>query len=396
MKRGRERKGPRKIGGRFVLHEVIGNGNFGKVYRAEHVISGKEFAVKIESNSQSVRLLRNEEKLYKVLESLPGVPKVNWCGCDGDDNVLAMDLLGKSLEQLLQKSESKKFSLKTVLMIADQVLGILQFIHNKDYIYRDVKPDNFLIGLDKKDKMIHIVDFGLATKYRDTKTSEHIKYKEDKELTGTARYVSINTHMGIEQSRRDDMESLGYMLVYLLKGSLPWQGIDCPESEKMEQIAKTKMVTSYQSLCEGLPREFRTYFETVRALGFQDEPPYAELRANFRNLFVKRGYVFDGVYDWSEIEAGVDETKKKDTLPPVHAPLFDNKEVGLTDETTSKLPALDATFASITAWKDSVPQTMRKVRSRCIIRKSAPTSPLNVKKSLHLKQILTPTKTKHV
>lgn len=237
-----------------------------------------------------------------------------------------------------------------------------------------------------------MIDFGLATRYRELETNEHIKYKEGKDLTGTARYVSINTHMGIEQSRRDDMESLGYMLVYLLKGSLPWQGIDCSESEKMDRIAQAKMITSYQSLCEDLPREFVAYFETVRALGFQDEPPYAHLREIFRNLFIKSGFVFDGVYDWTELEQ-VESPKKKETLPRVHAPIFDNKEVGL-DPEVSKLPALDA--SSITAWKDSVPQTMRKVRSRCIIRKSAPTSPLNVKESLHMKQLLTPTKTKHV
>jgi serine/threonine protein kinase len=115
--------------------------------------------------------------------------------------------------------------MKTVLMIADQLIQRIEYMHSKSYIHRDIKPENFLLGLGKKSNIIYIIDFGLSKKYRDTKTLQHIPYRENKNLTGTARYASINAHLGIEQSRRDDLEAVGYVLIYLAKGFLPWQGI---------------------------------------------------------------------------------------------------------------------------------------------------------------------------
>ena len=137
---------------------------------------------------------------------------------------------------------------------------------------------------------MHVIDFGLAKKYRDPKTHIHIPYRENKNLTGTARYASINTHLGIEQSRRDDMESLGYVMMYFLRGNLPWQGLKAAtKRHKYEKISEKKMSTPIEILCKGYPMEFVTYFQYCRSLRFDDKPDYSYLRKMFRDLFAREG-----------------------------------------------------------------------------------------------------------
>ncbi|XP_070026809.1 casein kinase 1-like protein 1 isoform X2 [Nicotiana sylvestris] len=158
-----------------------------------------------------------ESKLYRVLQGGTGIPNARWFGVEGDYNVLVMDLLGPNLEVLLNFC-SRKLSLKTVLMLADQMINCVEFIHCKSFLHRDIKPDNFLMGFGKRVKQAYIIDFGLAKRYRNTSSHQHIPYRENKNFTGSPRYASMNTHLGIEQSRRDDLESLGYVLMYLLRG----------------------------------------------------------------------------------------------------------------------------------------------------------------------------------
>jgi casein kinase 1 len=212
---------------------------------------------------------------------------------------MVLDLLGPSLEDLFNFC-NRKLTLKTVLMLADQMISRIEFLHAKNFIHRDIKPDNFLIGLGKKANQIHIIDFGLAKKYRDPKTQQHIPYREGKNLTGTARYASINTHLGIEQSRRDDLEGLGYVLMYFLRGALPWQGLRAhTKKEKYDRIMERKMSTPIETLCRNAPPEFATYMSYCRALRFEDRPDYAYLKRMFKDLFFRENYQYDFIFDWT-------------------------------------------------------------------------------------------------
>eukprot|EP00561_Arcocellulus_cornucervis_P006202 CAMPEP_0185812038 /NCGR_PEP_ID=MMETSP1322-20130828/8831_1 /TAXON_ID=265543 /ORGANISM="Minutocellus polymorphus, Strain RCC2270" /LENGTH=424 /DNA_ID=CAMNT_0028508541 /DNA_START=98 /DNA_END=1372 /DNA_ORIENTATION=- len=301
-----------RVGKKYRLGRKIGSGSFGDIYLGTNMTTGEEVAIKLESVKTKHPQLLYESKIYRILHGGLGIPNVRWYGIEGDYNVMVLDLLGPSLEDLFNYC-GRRFQLKTVLMLADQLLGRLEYVHTKSFIHRDVKPDNFLIGLGKRQSVIHVIDFGLAKKYRDPRSHQHIPYRENKNLTGTARYASINTHIGIEQSRRDDLESLGYVLMYFIRGSLPWQGLKAnTKKQKYERIMDRKMSTSTEQLCKGYPTEFRSYFEYCRSLRFEDRPDYAYLKRLFKELFYRKGFQYDNMFDWTVLNL----QQEKARLPP--------------------------------------------------------------------------------
>ncbi|GAA5923721.1 hypothetical protein JCM3775_000485 [Rhodotorula graminis] len=299
-----------RVGGKYRIGKKIGSGSVRDIYLGVNIISGEEVAIKLESVKAKHPQLEYEAKVYKTLAGGVGVPFVRWFGVECDYNAMVLDLLGPSLEDLFNFC-NRKFSLKTTLLLADQLISRIEYIHSRNFIHRDIKPDNFLMGIGKRGNQVNVIDFGLAKKYRDPKTHLHIPYRENKNLTGTARYTSINTHLGVEQSRRDDMESLGYVLMYFLRGSLPWQGLKAAtKKQKYDRIMEKKMTTPTEYLCRGFPNEFAIYLNYCRSLRFDDKPDYSYLRKLFRDLFVREGLQYDYVFDWS-VQQRVDEVQKQ-------------------------------------------------------------------------------------
>lgn len=289
----------RTCGGSWRLCSKIGCGSFGVVYSGVHINSGKQVAIKLECANSRESPLACEYRAYRHLKGGIGIPRVYWFGKVGNYNALVIDLLGPNLQDLF-KLCSKKFRLKTILMLADQLLVRIKYLHDKSYIHRDIKPENFVVGLNKRNiNLVYIIDFGLAKMYRNPVTHKHIPPKDRNVSPGTARYSSINLHLGSEQSRRDDLESIGFVLMYFNLGKLPWQALKGDTwTEKYSKIVKKKLKTSVWDLCKGFPPEFATYLNYCRGLRFDEKPDYSYLRSLFRDLFSRRRYAMDYRYDW--------------------------------------------------------------------------------------------------
>ncbi len=290
------------IGENYTLlyKKKLGSGAFGEIYTGINKETNEEVAIKLEPIKAKHPQLFYESKLYMTLEGGNGIPKIFTCGTQGNFNFLIISSLGPSLDDIFNYLK-RKFSLKTNLLIADQIINRIEFIHSRNFIHRDIKPGNFLIGRKKKKSTLYIIDFGLAKRYRDPKSGDHIPYSDGKSLTGTEIFASINTHLGIEQSRRDDLESVGYCLIYFMKGELPWQSLKSKVPiERSNKVMEIKIQTSIESLCKGCPKEMEIFMHYVRDLRFDEKPDYSYLRKILRDVAQSNNIVYDGVFDWYE------------------------------------------------------------------------------------------------
>ena len=276
----------------------LGEGSFGRIY--EGVYHSEHFALKFEDINSNSNLLESEASIMNYLKG-PNIPNVRSYGTSGNYNILIMQLMGKSLEDLI--NIRKTFPLKTVCLIGYQMIKVLEYIHNKHIVHRDLKPDNFVMGLNELAKYVYLLDFGLAKKYRSSTTLKHYPLINKKKLTGTARYASINALRGYEQSRRDDLESAGYVLMYFLRGSLPWQGIPGKnKDERYKKILQKKEETTAHELCKDFPEEFEKYIDYTRNMEYEEDPDYERLKEYFKNIIEEKNENFDYIYIWSTEE----------------------------------------------------------------------------------------------
>lgn len=284
---------------RYHIEHKLGQGSFGVVFHGLDTKRNERVAVKLELKTSS--LLAREAQVYKLLRHGVGFPKVRWFGqIMPFYDVIVMDLLGTNLGDLFNEC-GNRFSIKTVLMLADQMISRLEYLHNMNILHRDIKPENFVMGVGNTRNTLYLVDFGLSKTFRDVKTNQHMCFRDGKSLTGTARYASVNTHQGIEATRRDDLESVGYVLVYFLRGFLPWQGVARKQSKKhrYSMIGEMKRTIQFEELCDGCPQEFVEFLRYCRGLEFTERPDYAHLRQMFRDLLRNLGCDYNYDYDWS-------------------------------------------------------------------------------------------------
>lgn len=271
----------KQIADKYKFINKIASGSFGEVYLAKDKKTNKIYAAKIETKSAKSRL-HDEHKIYKNLKEKgfkEGIPKVLNFIETKKQNILIMQLLGKDLDDL-HKQYNNKFDIGTVLKLGVDIINLLEKLHKTGYIHRDIKPNNFLTGYETDNNNLYIMDFGLSKQY--IINDQHIKIKIERDLVGTARYASINVHLGIEPSRRDDLISVGYMLIYFLQGKLPWQGLKEKKNvDKIQLIGDTKLHTHVKKLCDGLPSCFINYLEYCKKLDFTDEPDYKYLKSLF-------------------------------------------------------------------------------------------------------------------
>jgi serine/threonine protein kinase len=281
----------------IFTNKQLGKGGFGQLYLGRNIHENIFIAIKVEEQNPRSRLAYEFQILKEISEG-DGIPKVYKLHRGKKHNYLIMQLLGKSLDKLFVDMK-KKFSIKTVCMLAYQMVQRVEYVHSRGYIHRDIKPGNFLMGKNLDNKKLFIIDFGLSKKYIDKNTGKHIIYKEGKGLTGTARYVSLNTHYGIEQSRRDDIEGIAYNLIYFAKGKLPWQGVKTKnKKEKHKKIMELKEEYNPDKLCEGLPEEFPTLLKYARKLDFEEKPDYKNIKIMFKQLISANKQQMDWKFDW--------------------------------------------------------------------------------------------------
>ena len=279
---------------KFQAKKLLFNSSISNLYVGLNKLTNESVAIKSEKIGGKYDLLESEAYFLLLLKGF-GIPRLISFGKFSYFKILVEELLGPTI-YLIWNYKNKKDKLKDICLIALQCLDRLEYIHSKGIIHKDIKPFNFLFG--KKDpNIIYVIDFGISKKYRSSRTGKHIKYTNLKRINGSFRYMSINCNKGYEQSRRDDLESLGYMLIFLAKGDLPWPDIDNNSKEnriiQTKKICEKKIKISPEELCSGLPTEFSEYVKYCKKLEFEEEPNYNYIKNLFIEILKKKEQLLD-------------------------------------------------------------------------------------------------------
>eukprot|EP00928_Gymnodinium_smaydae_P097017 TRINITY_DN8688_c0_g2_i1.p1 TRINITY_DN8688_c0_g2~~TRINITY_DN8688_c0_g2_i1.p1 ORF type:complete len:346 (-),score=32.63 TRINITY_DN8688_c0_g2_i1:233-1228(-) len=281
---------PLLIAGKFRISCEIASGSNGRICRAFNVRTGEAVAVKFEPVASSRLRLMHDVNMCKRLGHGDGIPNVHWYGVEGHYNVAVFDLLGPSLQQLFDYFKGT-FPLKVMLMLADQMISRIEHVGCNGLIHRNMKPGHFVMGLGAKANLVHLIDFGLAEELSNATTEKHALASNSPSVVGALRYISRNAHFGSKQSRKDDLESLSYVLVHLWRGSLPWQGLHAnSRHDKYMFIMKMKKHTSVDELCKGAPKELADICAYSRSMPSDEIPDYVLLKRLLKQLFVRKGF----------------------------------------------------------------------------------------------------------
>ena len=279
---------------KYKILQYLDKGTYGSVYLGKNIQNNNLHAIKIQKDPYNI--LEEETFIQYNLKGF-GIPEVISFGKFINYNILIETLLGKSIEKIWI-AKNKKLDIKDVCMIAIQTLERIEFVHSKNYLHRDIKPSNFLVG-NPDSSIIYLIDFGNARKYRSSRTGKHIQSSKNNKVYGTVCYLSINSLRGNEQSRKDDLESLGYMYISLVKGNLPWSDM---KNLKIEEIVRKTLTmkekTSLEDLCKDLPKEFYDYMNYTKNLKFAQKPDYNYLKSLFTSTLSKLGLKNDNVFTW--------------------------------------------------------------------------------------------------
>ena len=276
--------------------KIIGEGSFSVVYEGVNIKNKEKVALKIEQRNSKISLLKEEAYSIFNLQGY-GIIKFISFGHSKDYNILVEPLLGESLYSLYLESK-KSFTLKDICLIALQCLDRIEHIHSKGYIHADIKPENFIIGKNDP-RIIYIIDFGLSKKFRSERTGRHIQFSITKKMTGTARYASTNSLRGVEISRRDDLESLSYMILYFLMKKLPWQGVRAnTQQNRYKKIYYMKKKLLENESFKKLPIEIQNFHISIKKLNFKEDPNYIKLKGFFKDLLKANNFTEDENFSW--------------------------------------------------------------------------------------------------
>ena len=319
--------GSQIIFGKYKIQKLISKGAFSEVYLGKNIKNNKNYAIKIEDCKKENTNLKEEAYILYSVKG-PGIPELISFGRRGKYNILVQNLLGKSIYEIWLKKK-KKFTLKDICMLAIQGLERLEYIHSKNYIHRDIKPGNFLVG-NPDSSQIYLIDFGMAKKYRSSRTGKHISFSKNYIIYGTPMFLSINSLKGLELIRRDDLESFGLILIYLYTGNLPWDKITAKNFEDLvKALRKMRETLPIKTLCKGMPLEMNYYMEYIFKLKFEQDPDYRYLRSLFLNILQKIGEKNDFFFSWVDKKIKIkklNSRSKSNSRQKVYEKLFNNNK----------------------------------------------------------------------